>query len=150
MGVIVTFSQSAFLALFPQFSYLNSGQLQGYFNLATQFCRNDGGGPVCDMTTQTNLLNLATAHVCQLFAPTSGGQTPTTLVGRTSNASEGSVSVATENQYAPGTVQWWQQTPFGSAFWVASQPFRTMRYLPGPRRSFYTSYPYGRAWGGGW
>ena len=141
MGVVVSFSYSSFVAAFPVFSYLSEGQVQTYWNLATQYCRNDGGGPVCDATSQTNFLNLLTAHLCQLFAPTALNQNPSTIVGRISNASEGSVSVATQNEYPPGTSQWYQQTPYGSAAWEAMKPYRTMRYVPGYVRRM-SPWPY--------
>lgn len=134
MGVIVSFNYANWVALFPQFTYIGPDQAQQWFNLATTYCRNDGGGPVTDPNMQTTLLNLLTAHIAQLFAPNPNDQSSSNLVGRISNASEGSVSVATENNYPPGSAQWYQQTKFGSAYWEASKPFRTMRYLPGPPR----------------
>jgi len=45
------------------------------------------------------------------------------------NASEGSVSVQTENDYPPGSVQWFQQTRYGSAFWAATIAYRSVHYL---------------------
>lgn len=133
MGVIVTFDPAAFKVLFPQFSYLSDPQLQAYFDMATTYVRNDGCGPVQTTQMQTQLLNLATAHLTKLFALTADGQTPSEIVGRISNASQGSVSVGSEMLLPPGSAQWWNQTPFGAAFWALSAPFRTMRYLPGPQ-----------------
>ena len=146
MGVAVTFDYASWAATFPQFAYLSQGQAQGYFDLAGQFCRHDGGGPVSSAAIQANLMNLATAHVAQLFAPTSTGQNPPTIVGRISNASEGSVSVATQYD-APQAASWWLQTPFGAAWWEATRGYRTMRYVPGPRRRF--NWPWGAGqWSG--
>lgn len=136
MGVVVAYSYAAFVAQFPVFDYLSSSQVQTYWNIATQYVRNDGGGPVCDASTQTNLLNLTTAHLLQLFAPTADGQPASTIVGRINSASEGSVSVGTQMDMPAGTAQWWNQTPFGAAAWEAMKPYRTMRYVPGPRRWF--------------
>ena len=81
------------------------------------------------------LLNMLTAHIAALNAPL-GGQPSSPLVGRVSNATEGTVTVATDNQYPPGSVQWYQQTKYGAAFWAASAQYRTAIYAPGPRRSF--------------
>lgn len=136
MGVQVSFSYPAFVAQFPAFGYLTSDQVQNYWTMATTFVRNDGGGPVNNATVQSMLLGFATAHLCQLFAPTAQGQAASPLVGRISNASEGSVSVATEMQMPAGTAQWWNQTQYGASFWEASKSFRTMRYIPGPQRWF--------------
>ena len=136
MGVIITFNYPAWLAMFPEFTQINAAQATMYFNLATQYCRNDGSGPVQDTNTQTNLLNLMTAHIAKLMGPEKSGGRPSSIVGHITNASEGSVSVATENNYPPGTSQWFQQTSYGAAFWQASSVFRTMRYMPGRRRVF--------------
>jgi hypothetical protein len=135
MGIQVTFDPVAFVALFPQFASITSDQLTTLIlPLAEQYCRNDGGGPVSTAATQTNLLNLMVAHICQLFFG-SNGQTPSPLVGRISNAAEGSVSVGTDFPTTPNNA-WYVQTPFGAAFWAATAPYRTMRYIPGPRRVF--------------
>lgn len=138
MGVVISFDYNGWSALFPQFNYLTQQQVTLFFNLATQFVRNDGCGPVCSVQSQTNLLWLATAHIAQLIGPqpptTIGGGTTgpnATMVGRISNATEGSVSVGTENNYPPGSAQFWQQTQYGSMFWLASAPYRTARYMPG-------------------
>jgi hypothetical protein len=126
-----------------------------YWNLATQVHRNDGGGPVQDATTQTNLLNLATAHIVQLFAPkpdnTGQPNRDPNVVGRITNASEGSVSVATEMPMpVNANASWWNQTTFGSMYWLASSPFRTMRYLPGAPKPA-NPWPVFGGWGpGGW
>lgn len=135
MGVAVTFDYTTWSELFPQFSSLTENQVTALaLPLAEQYCRNDGGGPVSTAATQANLLNLMVAHICQLLFG-ANGQAPSPLVGRISDASEGSVSVRTE---FPQTVNaaWYNQTPFGAAFWAATAPYRTMRYLPGPRRRF--------------
>lgn len=141
MGVIVTWNYNQWVATFPQFAYLTAPQALLYFNIATSYCRNDGGGPVANEALQLNLLNLMTAHIAQLFAPTSSGASPSGLVGRISNASEGSVSVAVDMPSTPNAA-WFNQTPFGAAYWQMTAPFRTMRYRPAPVR------PYG-PWGNG-
>ena len=141
-----------------------------YFDLATTFCRNDGGGPVgagvggcgglfsffSSPTTsaaatqlQTNMLNLLTAHLAQLFAPLPTGQPASGLVGRITSASEGSVSVSAEFPASPAAA-WFLQTAYGAAFWQMSAPFRTARYLPGPQRVNNPWPIYGRGFGGWW
>jgi hypothetical protein len=71
------------------------------------------------------------------------GQQASPLVGRIDNASEGSVAVATQNDYPPGTPQWFQQTKYGSDYWAASAPFRTMRYRPPHHRRIFNPWPLG-------
>ena len=152
MGVIVTFNYATWVQLFPQFAYLNITQAQLYWSLATQVHRNDGGGPITDPETQTNLLNLATAHIVQLFAPNptnTGFNRDPNVVGRITNASEGSVSVATEMTLPPNAnASWWNQTQPGSLYWLVSAPFRTMRYIHATPKPTDPWPIYGRGFGG--
>jgi hypothetical protein len=139
MGVIAQFSYANWDARFPEFATtVNETQAGLLFNEATLLQRNDGGGPIYDANSQITLLNLVVAHLAQLyFGSTISTASP--IVGRISGANEGSVSVQTENQYPPGTVQYWQQTKYGSEWWVLTAPYRTMRYVAGPR---YNPDPY--------
>lgn len=129
MGVVVTFNYTNWAALFPQFSNLIQDQVTGpILTLAEQYNRNDGGGPVNDPCVATQLLNLMVAHVAQLlFGSTTQPLSP--LVGRISDASEGSVSLGTEFPTTPSNA-WFLQTQFGAAWWQLSLPFRLGRYIP--------------------
>ena len=144
MGAVAVFDYGVWAQSFPELSNVvtTPGQALAYFNMATLYLNNTGAGPVCDPTAQLSLLNLLTAHIAKMFAG-SNGQGPSGLVGRINSAGEGSVSVSTENQYPPGSVQWYQQTSYGSAFWAATVQYRTARHVAawvrpvdpyGPRR----------------
>ena len=133
MGVIVTFDYETWIQLFPQFNYLSSVQVNMYLEIATTYCRNDGGGPVNNPQVQTNLLNLMVAHIAQLMAPKSNGQSPSTIVGRINTASQGSVSVGAEFPASPA-ASWYLQTQYGASAWQLMLPWRTMRYVPGRAR----------------
>lgn len=136
MGVQVGFNYQAWLARFPEFrSTVPGDTAQALFNEAQVYCRNDGGGPVRSALVQTTLLNYVTAHLAMLYFGTCADP-PNSLVGRVSNATEGSVSVATEMDFPPGTPQWWMQTKYGASFWSASISYRNMRYIPHPTRVF--------------
>ena len=117
MGVQITFDPNAWAAAYPQFSNLTSATITGVvLPLATVYCRNDGGGPICDINMQTQALWLMVAHVAQiLFGSTTQNASP--LVGRVTNASEGSVSVASDWPKSDSvTDAWLSQTPYGVAF----------------------------------
>jgi hypothetical protein len=104
-----------------------------YFNEAQLYCDNTPTSLIRDASPggqREMMLNMVTSHIAALNAPI-GGQPSSPLVGRISNAAQGSVSVATQNDYPPGTVQWFQQTKYGAAFWAATAQFRTMHYVPG-------------------
>ncbi len=137
MGVIVTFDPVGWAARYTEFAYLPQATILAYAAEAQMYLRNDGGGPVNNATVQLTLLNMVTAHVAALNAPLPNGQPGPTLVGRISSASEGSVSVSAQNDYPPGTPQFFQQTKYGSAFWAASAPYRRMKYVSGAGRAAY-------------
>lgn len=133
MGVQVTFNYADWSIAFPQFATIQQAQIVNVvLPLAEIYNRNDGGGPVSTAATQTQLLNLMVAHVAQLLFGVNGAA-PSPLVGRISNATEGSVSVAAEFPQNQNSA-WFNQTPFGAAWWQATAAYRTMRYIPGPRR----------------
>lgn len=135
MGVQVTFNYATWALAYPQFGNVTQPQIAGaVLPLAEIYCRNDGGGPVSSAVTQTTLLNLMVAHICQLMFG-SRTQPMSPLVGRINTATEGSVSVGTDWPSTP-TNAWFLQTPYGAAFWQATAAYRTMRYVPGPRRFF--------------
>lgn len=133
MGVVVQFDPAKFKARYPEFASLSDDTLTGYFGEASIYHCNDGTGPVCDPNVQLTLLNMMTAHIAARYAIING-KAASPIVGRISNASEGSVSVGTQNDYPPGTAQWYQQTKYGSDYWIATSPYRRFLYrAPEPR-----------------
>lgn len=136
MGVVVQFSYPQWAALFPAFaSSVSPTQAQSYFDLATSIHRNDGGGPVNNAAQQLNLLNLLTAHIAQLFTPPAPGQQPSTIVGRISSATQGSVSVqAAYSNNVTEQMAFFVQTQYGAFYWAATAPFRTARYVANKNR----------------
>jgi hypothetical protein len=128
MGAVATFSYPTFIARYPEFASVTATQAAAFFNEATVYCRNDGGGPVNDQNTQNTLLNMLTAHIAFLSVGTAAQPGPQALVGRISSASQGSVSVSAEMGATPGTAAWFMQTQYGAAYWQASSPYRSFRY----------------------
>jgi hypothetical protein len=137
------FNYEAWKAMFPEFEGVTEPAAAGYFNLATLYVRNDGRGPVRDPNMQAGLLNLTTAHLVKLFSPQSynasvtGGTEVIPLVGRVANASEGSVKIQVDMPDQQPNAAWWNQTPYGAAVWALMKPFRTMRFMPNPKRRIY-------------
>lgn len=146
MGVQVAFSYATWAALFPEFNPGTPGltpagsipvteaQANQYFTMACMVHRNDGGGPVLEAVQQSNLLNLLTAHMAALMATPAGAASASPLVGRISQAAEGSVNVTVE---MPGNMPmasaFFTQTKYGFMYWTASAPFRSMYYMPNNR-----------------
>jgi hypothetical protein len=137
MGCIVAFNYAAWVARYPEFTSVQKQVAQEYFNEATIYHRNDGGGPVPTAPIQTTLLNMMTAHIAARYAQSQGSPSPgaaqdaNSLVGRISDATEGSVTVRAEMPTSLSAYQAWLfQTKYGADYWQATIPFRTMRYLP--------------------
>lgn len=138
MGVAIVYTYAVWSATFTQFSNTVSQTAfdTTIYPLAQQYCVNDGSGPVPTSDIQTNLMGLMCSHIAQLLFG-SNLQPASTLVGRINSAGEGSVNVAVEMPQAKSSIQaWLQQTQYGTMYWAASAPFRTMRYRPGQRRIF--------------
>lgn len=139
MSVFV-FDYTAWSALFPQFSTtVSAPQAQLYFNMATLYVANTDCAIIPydptltpPVTTRGDILNLTTGHIAQILAG-SNTQPVSPLVGRVSDATQGSVSVSAEWANAPASAGWWLQTPLGALAWTAMAPFRTAQYraLPG-------------------
>lgn len=135
MTGVVVFDYSTWALRYPELAGSVSQPLaQLYFNEATLVCDNTPGSVICDLTVRAMLLNMATAHIAQLNASING-QPVSPLVGRISNASEGSVSVSAQMDLPPGSAQWWAQTRYGAAWWASTATYRAARYVPGRTRN---------------
>jgi hypothetical protein len=135
-GGVVTFSYADWSARYPELAAsVTSQTAQLYFNEAQLYCDNTPCSLITDASQPGGerelLLNMVTAHIAALNAPLNG-QPSSPLVGRISGATQGSVSVQTQNDYPPGTVQWYQSTKYGAAFWAATTKYRSMLYVRGP------------------
>lgn len=152
-GAIAVWNKANFLTAYPNFSAVPDATLEAQFNIATIYLRNDGTSPIKTASLQTALMYMLTAHLLQLAfgadgaGAVPGGQSPG-LVGRVSNASEGSVSVGLDYPATPNNA-WFLQTPYGANFWQATANFRRGRYLQGPTR-FGTGIGAGGFGGGGY
>ena len=154
----VIFNFDAWVAMFPGFSSVSQATATMYFNMATLYVRNDGGGPIKDINMLTQMLNLTTAHLTKIFLPQAGdpsvsgvpGAAPNPLVGRITSGNQGSVSVNTEMPQQPPNASWWNQTIYGAAVWAAMKPYRMFQYI-GPTKRRIFNPPYGWWSGsGGW
>jgi hypothetical protein len=85
---------------------------------------------VQDVNLRRSLLYLLTAHIAAIFSGGQGGSA-NGLVGRINSATEGSVTVAADMPSSPDAA-WFNQTPYGAAFWQGTLRWRTARYAPPP------------------
>lgn len=127
---IVAFDLTAFRARYPEFSSVTDALVTAYFNEATIYLNNTDSSIVADVNIRSTLLNMLTAHISALNSGVSG-QAPSGVVGRVSQASEGSVSVTADMGIVPNTAAWFLQTKYGAAYWQATSSYRRFQYVAG-------------------
>jgi hypothetical protein len=125
---VVTFDYDAWEARYPEFATVNQTLATAYFNEATIYLDNTAMSIVQDLTQRAVLLNMLTAHIAAMNSGV-GGQAASPLVGRVSQATEGSVSVSAEYDGGTGSA-WYLQTKYGAAYWQATAYLRTFNYVP--------------------
>lgn len=124
----VVFDPAGFKIRYPEFAAVSDPTLQAYFDEATLYLSNADNSPVQDLTRRKLFLNMLTAHVAALGGALTGGGAA--AVGRTANATEGSVSVALEYS-SDNAAAWYNQTQYGASYWQATLNLRRFRYIPG-------------------
>lgn len=128
---VVVFNYLGWAARYPELAATaNQDLAELYFLEAELFVNNSPWSVVCDVARRTLFLNMVTAHIAWLSAPDRQG-----VVGRLSQASEGSVSASFDYGTQAASAAFWLQSPYGASFWQATAGYRTMHYLPGPPSS---------------
>jgi hypothetical protein len=129
-GTPVVFNYATWSARYPEFATtVTAPSAQEFFNEATLYCDNTGTGPAACNPNLPMFLNMLTAHIAQLNVG-SAIQPVNAVVGRISNASEGSVSVAAEYSGERKGREWYIQTKYGAAYWAATAQYRSFRVNP--------------------
>lgn len=125
MGVVV-FDPVFFKTRYPEFLNVSDAQLLRCFDEAVFILSNTGASPVQNEHKRLLLLCMLTAHIAQLSgALSTGGALP---VGRTSSATEGSVSIALDFPSTRGQ-EWFAQTQYGAAYWQSILSYRSFKYI---------------------
>lgn len=139
-GQPIVFNYDVWVARYPEFVNISEPIAQSYFDEAGLYFANCGW--TASLSIAPTLLNMLTAHIAWLYAPRDASGNPAStgapaspLVGRISNATEGSVSVTTELDLAGSaspSQAFFMQTKYGMSFWQATAQFRTARYMAQP------------------
>lgn len=127
---VVTFDRAGFIARYPEFMAVNVGTLAAYFSEASIYCDNTDTSIVTDCTIRSVLLNMLVAHIAALNSGVNG-EAPSGIVGRISEANEGSVHVAADMGVTTGSSAWFMQTQYGAAYWTATARYRQFQYRTG-------------------
>lgn len=142
---VVVFNYANWIVLYPEFATtVTEPRGQEFFYQAQQFCTNTDCAIIpYDVTctppkyARAIILNAITAHIAQLFAGSVVGGVPIppqALVGRISDASEGSVNVSADMGTQPQSAAWWNQTKYGAMAYAMMARYRTARYQASPGR----------------
>lgn len=130
---VVVFDPAQFKIAFPEFASVPDLRLTVLFGMAEGVLDNTDASIVVNITTRTSLFYLIVAHLLVLFGTTvtgTPGSGPSGVVGRTSSATEGSVSASFEFRVADTTSEaWWVQTQYGAMYWMLTAQFRSFRYV---------------------
>lgn len=127
----VVFVPADFKAAYPEFGSVPDAALNAYFVRAQLYLANEDC-PVQDEAKRLQLFWLLVAHIAKLAGALNPGGVPGP-VGRTSSATEGSVSVSLEYHAGMG-ASWFIQTSYGAEFWQATAYLRSFRYVARPTR----------------
>src|ERR1700722_8507486 len=128
---VVVFDPVAFAQLYPAFSNTLAAVLNNNFVLAQLFLSNTCCSVVADAPTRSTLLNLIVAFITLQLNGNKTQPAQTSLVGRISEASEGTVRGSL--QFASSmndTEAFWSQNQYGEMFWQASLVYRLATYVP--------------------
>lgn len=147
---IVVFDYPSWIGMYPEFAAVTQPRATGFFRQACLFCDNTPCSPIPAQEPRATYLDMMTAHIASL----NGGLNPCGvvaagsgpgMVGRITSASEGSVSISSEYPSSGDgpSAAWFNQTPYGAAFWAATAQYRTWQYFVGPQ-----PFPEGNILGG--
>jgi hypothetical protein len=139
---VVAFDSVYFYARFPEFSTVSATLLGYYFGEAGILLNNTPTSVVQDSSVGGRrylLLHLLTAHIASLYSGVNG-IAPSGLVGRISDASEGSVRVAVDMGTQPAAAAYFLQTNYGTEFWWMTADLRTGTFVGGGGRRRFVGY----------
>ena len=128
---VVAFNQAAFIDRYPEFAATLANHPTSAVNSFAEACvyLDNTDYSRVPVPPRTTLLNMITAHIMCLYFGINGNP-PNRMVGRIASAGEGSVNVSSEMGPATASSAWYMQTQYGAAYWRASMPWRSARYVP--------------------
>lgn len=128
---VATFDYAAWITLFPEFQGAVSEERAAllFAQAGLLYLNNTDCSPVQDVAMRQQLLYLLVAHLAALSGALDGGK-PSGIVGRVTEATEGSVTVKSDNGMKPGSGGWYGLTNYGLMFWQATAWLDSGSYVP--------------------
>lgn len=135
---VATFDWSVWSARYPELvaKGVTEPLATSLFAEAGLLLDNTDCSPIQDIALRTLLLNMITAHLAALSPVVAGGLGK---VGRTSSASQGSVSLSLDYGVVSRQEAFWVQTAYGAQFWASTARYRRATWVNGPHRYLGTS-----------
>jgi len=127
MDDVVVFDPVEFRALYPSITATDV-QLEDYFAMAETFLDNTKCSVVKDLGARKRMLYLLVAHIATITRMAEKGNP---VVGRISNATEGTVSVSLDYGTMGNNERWYLQTPWGAMYWQLTKRYRSAVYRLG-------------------
>lgn len=127
MDGVVVFDPVEFRSLYPAI-IATDAQLEDYFAMAETFLDNTECSVVKDLAARKRMLYLLVAHIATLTGMAEKGNP---VVGRISNATEGTVSVSLDYGTMGNNERWYLQTPWGAMYWQLTKKYRSAVYRLG-------------------
>lgn len=128
MTNIFVFDPAAFKAVYPQFAKFTDEQLDWFFESVENDVLDNTITSCIPLKTRKKLFYLLIAHLAELQGRIDSGNS--SLVGRVSSASEGSVSISSDYPTGSGALeQWLKQTPYGAQFYAFTAKYRVVLWV---------------------
>lgn len=124
---VVVFDVDEFRELYPTITATDP-QLEDYFAIAETFLDNTKCSIVRDLKARKRMLYLLVAHIATLTGMAEQGNN---VVGRISNATEGTVSIGLDYGTMGNNERWYLQTPWGAMYWQLTKKYRSAVYRLG-------------------
>ena len=127
MSNIFVFDPALFKAVYPQFANVDNALLNYFFEKAESTLLDNSETACVPLKERKILFYLLVAHMAELQKRIDEGNS--SLVGRVSSASEGSVSIGTDYNIGGNSAQWYNQTPYGAEYWALTVRYRSSLYV---------------------
>jgi hypothetical protein len=120
----VPFDPSVWTARYPEFSGVGVPLAALFWAEAGLYCQNDDGATVPE-ATRSPVLYALTSHIAWMAGQGTGNEANPQIVGRISDATQGSNSVSADaGEGVTGSKAWYLQTKYGASAWQMLGPWR--------------------------
>lgn len=130
MSNIFVFDPTTFKLAYPQFKNFTDEQLEWFFEEVEGTVLDNSETSCLSVKLRKKLFYWLVAHQAELQGRINSGNS--SLVGRVSTATQGTVSISTDFTSSPTAMsQWLNQTPYGQKYYAFTSPYRSVLLIGG-------------------